>query len=115
MEALRVVAANDHGESVFEAERLGEVEIEALRVLAFDAIVDRGAVVAGGFVEDGGEGGAGVFDVEIEIAGEEGFVDEESAAEVGFALDVNVGAGFDMLGKELGEDDLLGEKFGADG
>ncbi len=116
MEGLRVVSADDHGESVFEAERFGEVEIEALGVLLLDAIVDGGGVVgAGRFVEDGGEGGAGVFDVEIEIAGEEGFVDEESATKIGFAIDGDVGAGFDVLGEELGQDDLLGEKFGADG
>jgi hypothetical protein len=42
-------------------------------------------------------------------------VDEESAPEIGLALDGDRGAGFDMLGEELGEDDLLGEKFGADG
>jgi hypothetical protein len=28
---------------------------------------------------------------------------------------VDACAGFDVLGKELGEDDLLGEEFGADG
>ena len=65
----------------------------------------------GGFVEDGGEGGAGVFDVEVEVAGEQSFLAEERAAEIGFAIDVDAGAGFDVLGEEFGEDDLLGEKF----
>ncbi len=49
------------------------------------------------FVEDGGEGRAGVFDVEIELAGEERLVDEERAAEVGLANDGNPSAGFDVL------------------
>ena len=40
---------------------------------------------------------------------------EEGAAEVGFALDMDAGAGFDVLGEEFGEDYLLGEEFGADG
>lgn len=40
---------------------------------------------------------------------------EKSAAEVGFAINVNSGASFDVLREELGEDDLFGEKFGADG
>ena len=40
---------------------------------------------------------------------------EECAAEIGFAFDVDAGDGFDVLGEELREDDLLGEKFGADG
>jgi len=112
VERLRVALADDHGEGVFETERLGEVEIEFLGVLLFDAIVDlRGRVLARGFVEDGGEGCAGVFDVEIEVAGEEGLVDEEGATKIGFAVDGDVGAGFDVLGEEFGEDDLLGEKF----
>ena len=78
-----------------------------------DGVGDRNC--RGGFVEDGGECGAGVFDVEIEIAGEERFLAEERAAEIGFAFDVDAGAGFDVLGEEFGENDLLGEKFGADG
>jgi hypothetical protein len=117
MELFSVGAADDHGESVFETERLGNVEIETLSVALFDALVDglRVGIVSGRFAEDGGEGGAGVFDVEIEIAGEKGFLAEERAAEIGFAVDVDAGAGFDMLGEEFGEDDLLGEEFGADG
>jgi hypothetical protein len=38
-------------------------------------------------------------------------VDEERAAEIGFTDDGDAGAGFDVLGEEFGEDDLLGEKF----
>jgi len=115
MEALGVVAADDHGESVLEAEGFGDFEVETVGVALLDAMVDVVGVGAGGFVEDGGEGGAGVFDVKVEIAGEEGFVAEEGAAEVGFAVDVDASAGFDVLGEEFGEDDLLGEEFGADG
>ena len=113
---MRVVLADDHGESVFEAKRLGEVEVEALGVLAPDAGEYLGGVlVIGRLVEDGGESCTSVFDIEIEIAGEEGLVDEKSAAEIGFADDGNTGACFDVLGEEFGEDDLLGEKFRADG
>src|SRR4029077_19139854 len=54
-------------------------------------------------------------DVEVEVAGEERLLAEERAAEIGFAFDVDASAGFDVLGEELREDDLLGEKFGADG
>lgn len=46
MEFLRVVAADDHGEAVFEAERFGEEEMEAPGVLLFDAIIDFGGSVA---------------------------------------------------------------------
>jgi hypothetical protein len=112
MEVVGVVAPDNHGEGVFEAERFGEFEIETLGVLLLHAIIDGGGVVcSGGFVENSGEGGAGIFNVEIKVAGEKRFVDQESATEIGFALDANVGAGFDVLGEEFGEDDLLGEKF----
>jgi hypothetical protein len=43
------------------------------------------------------------------------FVDEERTAKVGLAIDGDAGFGFDVLRQELREDDLLGEKFGADG
>jgi len=42
-------------------------------------------------------------------------VNEEGAAEVGFAFDWDCGFGFDVLGEKFGEDDLFGEKLGADG
>ena len=65
-----IVAADDHGERVFKAERFGEFEIEALGVFLLHAIVDGGGVVcSGGFVEDGGKSCTGVFNVKIEIAG----------------------------------------------
>jgi hypothetical protein len=115
VKALGVIAADDHGERVLKAEGLGDFEIETLGVALLDAIVDFVRIATGGFVEDGGQGGAGVFDVEVEITGEEGLLAEERAPEVGFAFDVEAGAGFDVLGEELGEDNLLGEKFGADG
>lgn len=116
MQAIGVLAADDHGEGIFKTERLGQLKRKALSILLFDAAVDGGgAIRAGGFVENGGESGAGVLDVEIEIAGEKSFVDEERAAEVGFADDGDAGAGFNVLSEKFGKNDLLGEKFGADG
>jgi hypothetical protein len=115
MKIFGVGTANDHGEGVFEAERLGDFEAEAIGVELLDAAVDGGGIAGRRFIEDGGEGGAGVFDVKVELAGEDGFVDKEGAAEIGLAHDRYAGFGFDVLGEELGEDDLLGEEFGADG
>src|ERR1700730_7365431 len=99
VEALRVFAADDHGEGVLEAERLRDFEIKTLGVALLDALVDVVRVGAGGFVKDGGQGGAGVFDVKVEVAGEESFLAEERAAEIGFAVDVEAGAGLDLLGE----------------
>ena len=115
MEALGVFAADDHGESILKAEGLGDFEIETLGVALFHASIDVVRVRARRFVENGGQGGAGVFDIEVEIAGEERLLAEEGAAGIGFAVDVDGGAGFDVLSEELGEDYLLGEEFGADG
>ncbi len=80
-----------------------------------DAVVDRGRIARGSFVEDSGERRAGVFNIEIEVAGFEGSVNEERAAEVGLAHDGDSRAGFDVLGEEFRKDDLLGEELGADG
>ena len=81
VEIFGVVTADDHGEGVFEAEWLGDFQVEAVGVELLHAGEDGGGVIAGRrFFEDGGEGGAGVFNVEIEFAGEESFVDEEGAA-----------------------------------
>src|ERR1700758_4916739 len=63
MEALSVFAADDHGESVLKAERLGDFEIETLGVAFFHAIVDVAWVAARRIVEHGGERGASVFDI----------------------------------------------------
>jgi hypothetical protein len=40
---------------------------------------------------------------------------EQRAAEIGFAINMNARASFDVLGKKLGEDNLFREKFGSDG
>jgi hypothetical protein len=115
MEILCVAATDDHSEGVFETEGFGNFNVKALGIELLDAIVDGGGIACRRFVEDGGEGGAGVFNVEVEPAGLESFVDEESTAEIGLADDGNAGPGFDVLGEEFGEDDLFGEEFGADG
>src|SRR5260370_37457856 len=63
MKFLRIVAANDHGKSVFKAQGLGNFKTEALRVEPPDAAVDGVRVVIlchtlavriWGFVENGG-------------------------------------------------------------
>jgi hypothetical protein len=89
--------------------------MELVSILVPHIVQDTFRIGAGGFFQDRGQSGAGVFDVEIEVAGEEGFLAEEGAAEIGFAVDVDAGAGFYVLGQELGQNYLLGEEFGADG
>ncbi len=111
MEILCVVAADDHGESIFEAQRLSNFEVEAIGVQLLDAVVHVARIALWRFIQDRRERGAGVFDVDVQLAGEKSFVDQERASEISLALDGNPGLGFDVLGEELREDDLLGEKF----
>jgi hypothetical protein len=58
-----VIRADDHGKSIFKAEWLGEFELETLGVKLFYALINGGGIGAGGFIENGGERGSGVFDV----------------------------------------------------
>jgi hypothetical protein len=115
VEVPSVVAADNHGERIFEAEGFGDFEVEALSIELPDAVVGGGGIASGRLAEDGGQGGAGVLDVEVKLAGQESFVDKEGTAKVGFADDGNTGTRFDMLREKLGEDDLFSEEFGADG
>src|SRR5205814_536295 len=69
MEIFGVVAADNHGESVFKTERLGNFKVKAISVELLDAIVDGGRIALRSFVEHGGKRGAGVFDIEVEFAG----------------------------------------------
>src|SRR6059036_648750 len=87
MEISGVVTADDHGESVFKAERLGDFEMKAIGVELLDAVVDGGRIALRSFVEHGGEGRACVFNVEVKLAGLKSFVDEKRAAQVGLAND----------------------------
>src|SRR5258708_5539536 len=111
MKFFRVIAANDHGKSILEAERLGDFEMEAIGVEQLDAVIDGRGITLWSFVKDGGERRASVLDVEVELAGEKCFVDEECAAKIGLSDDGNARFGLDVLGQEFGEHNLLGEKF----
>src|SRR5882757_3016332 len=113
MKFLRVIAADDHCESILEAERLGDFKMEAIGGELLDAVIDGGGIALRSFVEDGGQCRAGVFDVEVQLAGEKCFVDEECSAKISLSDDGNAGLGFDVLGQEFGEHNLLGKKFGA--
>ena len=50
MEIFGVVAADDHGESVFKAEGFGDFEMEALGVELFNAMVNSGRIALRSFV-----------------------------------------------------------------
>src|SRR3989454_11295391 len=110
MKSLRIIAANDHRKSVFKAKRLGDFKMEAIGVELLDAVIDGSGITLRRFVQNGSEGGARVFDVEIQLAGKEGFVDEKRPAEIGLSNDKESGFRFDVPRQELAQRDLVGEQ-----
>ena len=115
MEFLGIVAADHHGEGVFIAQGLRDFEVETLRIALLDTLIDIGGIGGWRFVQHGRQCGTGVLNVEVEFAGLQRFLAEKRASEVSFALDMDAGAGLNVLGEEFGEHDLFSEKFGADG
>ena len=66
-----------------------------------------------GFRRDSCKRCAGVLNVKIDVSAEQSLVDQQCAAEIGFAFYADASAGFDVLSKEFGQDDLFGEEFGS--
>ncbi len=64
--------------------------------------------------ENRGQGGAGVFGIDIDAAAENRLLADVCARQVEAALDRQVGLVFDLLGEDFAEDELLGEVLGAD-
>ena len=112
-EFLRVFIANHNGKRIVESERRANVKTEAIPVGISNRAVDRLGVIGGRFGQDGGESRARIFGVEVHLSGEHGAVADKRAAQIQPAIDPQGCMGFDLLGQQLGEDDLFGEIFGA--
>src|SRR5580693_9418169 len=95
-QAAGVVAANFDGESVVEAERCAHGQIEALLIFGLNLAVNAFAISIRLFLQDGGEGSAGIFRINIDTAGEDGLLADESASEIKAALDRKMSLGFDL-------------------
>jgi len=87
--------------------------VVARGVEARDGADDAAGVAIDGLFEDGGEGGAGVLDVGVDAAADEGLLADVAAGEVEAAIDAATAKGFDLLSEELADDGLLGEVLGA--
>jgi len=74
VQAAGVIATNDHGEGVFKTQRLGDGDVVALGVEAPDGVESGLRVTVDGLFEDCCQGGAGVFDVGVDAAGNEGLM-----------------------------------------
>src|ERR1700722_14181198 len=114
MKLPRVFTTYHHSESIFEAQRFGDFKIESLAVKLLYTLVHRRRITGRTFVKDSIQCSTGVLDVKIDLPRLHGFVNQQSAAKICFALHVNAGTGFDMLGEQLGEYNLFCKKFGAD-
>src|SRR5450755_4390206 len=113
MESSRVVAPDHHGEGVVEPERRSYRESERALVAAFHAPVHVLLVAARLLLENRRQRRAGVLGVDVDSSSEDCLVTDEGASKVEAAFDQHVGAGFDNLGEEFSEDELLGEVLGA--
>ena len=114
VEAAGVVATDFDGEGVVEAEGRAHGQIESRGIFGFHAGVDILLGACGILFEDGSEGGAGVFGVNVDASAENGLVADVAAGEIEAALDREVSLVFDLLGDDFAEDELFGEVFGAD-
>src|SRR5438309_1322613 len=66
------------------------------------------------FEREEGEGGAGVFGVEVNASGQNRLLANECARKVEAAFHGEVGSSFNELSEKLSEDQLFGEIFGTD-
>ena len=108
----RVAVADEHREGVVEPERRHQ-RAPGARVILAHLLEHAGAVVLDGTVEHGRQGGAGIFDVRVDVAGAQRAIANQRAAKIQLAIDREPFA-LDRLRDELAEHELLGEIFGAD-
>src|SRR5207342_1184792 len=113
-ETASVFAADFYGESIIEPKRLAQFEIKPPRVFGLDPVVDFGGVTRRLFFQNRGQGGAGVFGIDINAAAENCLLANIRSGEVEAALNWQVGFILDLLRHDFAEDELLGEILGAD-
>ena len=68
MEPARVVSANDHGEGVFKAKRIGNCDVVSRSVEPAHGIENGLWISIDRLLEDGSEGGSGVFNVGVDAS-----------------------------------------------
>ena len=113
-EAAGIFTANLYGEGVVESECLAYFQIELPRVLGFDLLINLFGIAGRLLLQDRGEGGAGVFRINIDAAAENGLLADVAAGEVEAAFYRKMGFVFDLLGDDFTEDELFGEILGSD-
>ena len=109
----RVRGANQNRERVAEAERR-QHRSAGVGVQLADLVEHHARITLNGLLEDGGQRGAAVFDVQVDVAGLNRAVADERAAEIEPPIDGKPCVALDRLRHQLAENHLLGEVLGAD-
>ena len=84
------------------------------RTAARTLVEHRARIALDRLLEDGGQRGAAVFDVEIDVAGLNRAVADEGASQIEPPVDRQPRVALDRLRHQLAENHLLGEVLGAD-
>ena len=93
----------------------GGSSVRPVRAYRSRTVVEHGAgVAADRLMEDGRQRGAGVFDIDVDVAGEQRAIADQRAAEIQPAIDRQAGVALDRLRQQLAEHQLLGEVLRAD-
>ena len=89
-------------------------QIKPLGVFGFDLTVNLFWIAGRLLFQDRGEGGAGVFGVDVDTASENCLMADVTAGKVEAAFDHKMSFVFDLLRDDFTKDELLGEILGAD-
>src|ERR1700722_7486554 len=109
-----IFTSNFDGEGVVEAEWRANHQGETLCIFRLDFVVNLLSPAVRAFFQDCSQGCAGVFGIDINAPSEYGLLADIGASEIEAGFDGKMGFGFNLLGDDFSEDELLGEVFGAD-
>ena len=90
VEFARIIAANHHRKSVVESQRRTEREAEPAFIALLHTLIDILLVAARLLFENGGQGRAGVFGIEVDASGKDGLMANKGSRQIKTALDVQM-------------------------
>ena len=88
--------------------------LNRLGVFGLDLVVNLLGIAGRLLFQDCGQGGAGVFGIDVDASAEDGLMADVASGQVEAALDREMSFVFDLLGNDFAEDELFGEILGAD-
>src|SRR5215471_2665119 len=103
MQAARIIAANFNGEGVVEAQGRTDCQVKTAGVLTFHPVIDLVGFISRLLLQDRGQSGTGVLGINVNTAGENALLADESPREIEATVDGNVGFGRNMLRQDFPE------------